>query len=151
MILIKYRQCFWILFRILIIHNVPEGIITYLTTNLELKSGLLMMVSISLHNIPEGITIAMPIYYSTNSKLKSFICVLVASLAEPLGALIAYLFIGNDLSNMFCAIMYSTVAGLMTTVALQELLPEAKLYSKKNAYLFIIVGFGIILISHLLL
>ena len=54
----------------LIIHNIPEGIITYITTNNSIKLGIPIAIAIAIHNIPEGISIAVPIYYSTKSKRK---------------------------------------------------------------------------------
>lgn len=38
----------------LIIHNIPEGIITFLTTTKDIKLGLPLACSIALHNIPDG-------------------------------------------------------------------------------------------------
>lgn len=135
----------------LIIHNIPEGIITYFTTNVEFETGLLLTISIALHNIPEGISIAIPIYYASKSKLKTFIYVLIASLAEPLGAIISHTLINKEISNMLIGILYALVAGIMVSIALTELLPESKLYSKKYSYFSILIGILIIFISHLLL
>ena len=135
----------------LVFHNIPEGIITYLTTTLELKSGILLTLSIALHNIPEGISIAVPIYYATNSKKKAFLLVFIAALSEPLGAIIAHLFLEDSLSNMLIAILYSLTAGIMVAISVTELIPEAKKYSIKYMLLFIVIGIIAILISHLLL
>lgn len=135
----------------LVIHNLPEGIITYLMADLELKAGILLAISIALHNIPEGISIAIPIYYSTNSKLKAFMLVFISALAEPIGALIACLFVREALSNMVIAILYALISGIMCSIAVTELLPEAKNYSLKYAYFFMLIGGIIILFSHLLL
>ena len=57
----------------IILHNIPEGIATFITTTNNVKLGVALTIAIALHNIPEGISISIPIYYSTNSKLKSFI------------------------------------------------------------------------------
>lgn len=135
---------------VIVLHNVPEGIITYLTTTIEYKTGLFLALSIACHNIPEGICIAIPIYYSTNSKLKAFGAVLVSALSEPLGAIIAHIFFEQKLSDMLIAILLALVAGIMTSLVFTEILPEAKKYSIKNTFLFFIIGFGLILISHLL-
>ena len=135
----------------LIIHNIPEGIITYLTTTIELKTGILLALSIGLHNIPEGISIAIPIYYATRNKFKALVYVLIASLSEPFGALLAFLFIKGQLSSMLLGILYSIVAGIMVSVSSVELLPEAKTYSNKYTYIFFLLGIVVIYISHLLL
>ena len=58
---------------VIMMHNIPEGIATFITTTNNIKLGVILTVAIALHNIPEGISISIPIYYSTNSKLKAFI------------------------------------------------------------------------------
>ena len=77
---------------VLVLHNVPEGIITFLTSETDINLGLKVAIAITLHNIPEGICIAVPIYYSTKSKSRAIITTLISGLSEPLGALITYLF-----------------------------------------------------------
>lgn len=39
----------------LIIHNIPEGIITYLTSTINIELGLSLAIAIALHNIPDGL------------------------------------------------------------------------------------------------
>ena len=46
----------------LMLHNLPEGILTFLSSSLDIKIGLKYSIAIMLHNIPEGIAIAIPIY-----------------------------------------------------------------------------------------
>ncbi len=38
----------------IIIHNVPEGIITFILSSSDVKLGLFLGICIALHNIPEG-------------------------------------------------------------------------------------------------
>ena len=76
----------------IIIHNIPEGIATFMTSASNISLGITLSIAIALHNIPEGISIAVPIYYAAGSKLKAFYYVLLSSLSEPFGAIIAYLF-----------------------------------------------------------
>ena len=77
----------------LMIHNLPEGILTFLSSSVDIKLGLKLSIAIMLHNIPEGIAIAVPIYYSTGSRGKAVINTLISGLSEPIGALLAYLFL----------------------------------------------------------
>lgn len=135
---------------VIILHNIPEGIITYLTTTIEYKTGLFLALSIACHNIPEGICIAVPIYYSTNSKRKALGAVVLSALSEPIGAIIAHMFFEENLSNMLISILLALVAGIMTSLVFTEILPEAKKYSLKNTFIFFIIGFGLIFLSHLL-
>ena len=55
----------------IIMHNIPEGIITYLTSVKSINLGINIALAIAMHNIPEGITIAVPIYYGKKKKKKS--------------------------------------------------------------------------------
>lgn len=134
----------------IIFHNIPEGIITYLTTTIEYKAGVFLALSIACHNIPEGICIAIPIYYSTNSKWKAFKMVVLSALSEPIGALLASLFFQERLSDMIIAIFLALVAGIMISLALTEILPEAKKYSLKYTVTYFLFSFGILFLSHLL-
>jgi Predicted divalent heavy-metal cations transporter len=134
----------------IVLHNIPEGIITYLTATIEYKTGILLAISIACHNIPEGICIAIPIYHSTNSKLKAFLAVLLAVLSEPLGAIIAYLFFQKHLSDMLIAILLALVSGFMAALVFTEILPEAQKYSAKNNIKYFGIGFILIFLIHLL-
>lgn len=134
----------------IVLHNIPEGIITYLTSTIEYKTGIILALSIACHNIPEGICIAIPIYYSTGSKLKAFKYVLISALSEPLGAIIAAMFLEKNLSDMVIGILLALVAGIMISLTITEILPEAKNYSKKDAFLYCFIGIIILFITHLL-
>ncbi len=56
----------------IVLHNIPEGIVTFLSASTNQKLGLSLALAISFHNIPEGISIAIPIYFSTKNKKKAF-------------------------------------------------------------------------------
>ena len=56
----------------IILHNIPEGIATFLTTNANAKLGITLAIAIALHNIPEGISISVPLYFGTGSKQKQY-------------------------------------------------------------------------------
>lgn len=116
----------------IIIHNLPEGIITFLTASVDKRLGFSLFIAISLHNIPEGISIAVPIYYSTKSRFKAFLYAFIAALSEPLGAILAYLFLKNFIDNFLLGILLSLIAGIMSNISLYELLPESLSYKRKK-------------------
>ena len=125
----------------IILHNIPEGILTFTAFNVNQKLGLTLALAITLHNIPEGISIAVPIYYSTKSKIKAFIYALISAVAEPIGALLSFLFLRNLVSNMMIGVMLSLVCGIMIFISLFELLKEAKKYNEdKLLNLFFVIG-----------
>ena len=136
----------------LIIHNIPEGIITFFTASNNIKLGISMTIAIAMHNIPEGISIGIPTYYSTNSKIKSFIYTFVAAISEIFGAFITYLFLSNYINNIIMGILFSVIAGIMIYISLYELLLESINY-KKTIYtiLFFLIGFVFMIINLLLL
>ncbi len=109
----------------MIIHNFPEGIITFITTTKDIKLGSSIALSIALHNIPEGIAIAIPIFYSTKSKSKAFFYTLIAALEEPIGAIIGFLFLKNINDYLF-GILLSITAGIMIYLALFEQIRESR-------------------------
>ena len=130
----------------LILHNIPEGITTFLTTTSNLKLGISLSLAIALHNIPEGIAIAIPIYYATNNRRKAFLYTVISGFSELLGAIIAFLFI-RKLSFLLLAILLSGTAGIMIDISIRELIPNALDYTNlKNCILGILLGSIIMLI-----
>ena len=130
---------------VLIMHNIPEGIITFLTSETDLKLGLKIAIAITLHNIPEGICIAVPIYYSTKRVGKAIKTTLISGLSEPLGAILAYLFLYKYISTDILNIIFIIVAGIMISLAINEILKESIKYSEKNnKYIYIGIIIGII-------
>lgn len=133
---------------VLILHNLPEGVATFLSSYQDISLGLKLSIAIMLHNIPEGISIAVPIYYSTKSYKKAFKATFISGIAEPLGAILAFIFLKNYISEMLISIILIIVAGLMITLSIQELLPKALEY-KENKFIYIglISGITIVLIN----
>lgn len=127
----------------IIVHNLPEGIITFLTSSVDIRLGTSLAIAILLHNIPEGISIAVPIYYSTKSKGKALLYTTIAALSEPLGAILAFLFLKNYITNFLLGIMLSLIAGIMTNISLYELFPESLSYNRKKISLLATI-FGLI-------
>ena len=128
---------------VLLFHNIPEGIITYISTNYNYKLGIKITISIIIHNIPEGISIAVPIYYATKSRFKAFIYTFVASIGEPLGAIIPLLFLKNLVGGVYISYILITVAILMINISIYKIFPNIK--TNKNIIIFIGLIIGLIL------
>ena len=135
---------------IIMLHNIPEGIATFITTTSNIKLGVILTIAIALHNIPEGISISIPIYYSTNSKIKAFLYTLISGMSEPLGALISYLFLSKFVNDIILGIIYSIIAGMMINIAINELYKEAIKYNKKNTTTYFLIGSFIMILNHIL-
>ena len=110
---------------VLILHNIPEGIITFLMSSKDIKIGISIAIAITLHNIPEGISIAIPIYYSTNNRKIAFIYTFISGFSELFGGIISYIFLNKYINNTTLFIILSITSGIMLYLALFELLPNA--------------------------
>lgn len=132
----------------IIMHNIPEGIITYLTSVKSINLGINIALAIAMHNIPEGITIAVPIYYGTKNKKKAFKIVLISALSEPIGALLAHILLRKMITDKTIGIILLLVAGIMSYLSIVELLPKALKYKeKKKTIIFFIIGIIIMYLS----
>ncbi len=123
---------------VLMLHNIPEGITTFISTSTNVKLGLSLSLAIALHNIPEGISIAVPIYYATKNKKKAFLYTIISGFSEFFGAIIAYLFIAKYVNNFILGMILAMTAGIMIHISIYELLPNSINYKKKK---LTVVGF----------
>ena len=118
----------------IIIHNVPEGIATFISTTRDTSLGISLTIAIALHNIPEGISIGVPIYYSTGSRFKAFLYTFISGLSEPFGALITYLFLAPFVNDIILGLLFSFIAGIMISIGFCELIPASKKYNYSFLY-----------------
>lgn len=116
----------------IIIHNIPEGIATYISSETNIKLGISITIAIAMHNIPEGISIAMPVYYATKNKKKAIGLTFLSGMSEPLGAVLAFLFLKPVISNTIMGGLFAIIAGIMTYISIIELLPAALKYKEKK-------------------
>ncbi|KAF6263885.1 zinc permease family [Scenedesmus sp. NREL 46B-D3] len=115
------------------LHNLPEGLATFVATLASPSAGIAIAVAIALHNIPEGVVVAMPIYYATKSRWRAFGWSFVSGLAEPIGGLLGYAVLaGNGMSPIAFAVMFGFVAGMMVYISVRELLPTALRYDPQD-------------------
>lgn len=132
----------------IILHNIPEGMATFISSYNDLSLGILLTISIALHNIPEGISIALPIYYETNKKFKTFMFTLISGFCELIGGLIAYFILHPFINNIVLGVLFSLIAGIMMFVAIFELLKEAVSYKNyKRIIIYFIIGLILTIIS----
>lgn len=133
----------------LMLHNFPEGIATFISAYQDMDLGIKLSIAIMLHNIPEGISIAVPIYYATHNKKEAIKKAFLSGLAEPLGAILAFLIFKNFVTESFLSIILLLVAGIMITISIEEMYPEVIKYKEKKLFYFGIgLGTIIVLINH---
>ena len=132
----------------IIMHNIPEGIATFVATNNDITLGITLAVAIAMHNIPEGISISVPIYYATGSRKKALLYTFISALSEPFGALLAYLFLKDIMNDIVLGILFSVIAGIMMQISFCELLPTARKYNNKKLLLiFFVIGIFFMLLK----
>ena len=135
----------------IIMHNIPEGIATFMTTSTNLSLGLSLTIAIALHNIPEGISIAVPIYYSTGNRKKALFYTFVSAISEPFGALLAFIFLKPFMNNLVMGLLMAMIAGIMSYISFFELLPKSLNYKNKSlSYIFFVIGIIFMAINHFL-
>lgn len=134
------------------IHNFPEGIATFTAALHDATIGVPIAIAIALHNIPEGISVAIPVYCATGNRKKAFIWSFLSGLAEPVGALLAFLILMPYLNNVVFGILFTAVAGIMVYISMDELLPTAEEYGEHHlAIAGLIAGMALMAVSILLL
>lgn len=108
------------------LHNLPEGMATFMAGYAGLHVGLPVAVSIALHNIPEGIAVSAPLYYGTGSRAKAFTFSALSGLSEPVGALLAFTVLRPFLSPLLFGVLFAWVAGIMLYLSFAGLIPSAQ-------------------------
>lgn len=114
------------------IHNFPEGLATFMAALSDPALGVSISLAIAIHNIPEGIAVAVPIYYATRSRKRSFWLSFTSGLAEPIGAVIGYFILSSFINEATFGVVFAGVAGIMIYISLDELLPTAEEYGEHH-------------------
>ncbi|MGJ9457560.1 zinc transporter ZupT [Oceanobacillus sp. CF4.6] len=134
------------------IHNFPEGIATFVSALQDPSIGIAIAVAVAIHNIPEGIAVSVPIYYATGDKKKAFKLSFLSGLAEPVGAIVAFLILMPFLTETLFGIIFAMVAGIMVFISLDELLPAAKKYDEAHLSIYgVMTGMAVMAVSLVLL
>lgn len=134
---------------VLVLHNLPEGVATFLSSYNDIEIGLNLAFAIACHNIPEGICIAVPLYYSTKSKSRAVKATLFSGLSEFFGAILAFLFLSKFMTEVMISFILIGVSGIMISLAINELYKESYKYNNnKYFYLGIIIAFVFIILQH---
>lgn len=110
------------------LHNLPEGLATFTLAAQDVILSLGVIIAIAIHNIPEGIAISIPVYQATHSKRKAFLYSFLSGMAEPIGGVLGFLIIKTLFPNLCVGLLFALVAGIMTYISIDTLLPLSKDY-----------------------
>jgi ZIP family zinc transporter len=133
------------------IHNLPEGLVTFVGTLADPKIGIAIAVAIAVHNIPEGISVSVPIYFATGSRKKAFWLSFLSGVSEPIGALIGYTILRPIFSETVFGVLFGSVAGIMVFISLDELFPAAREYGEGHLAIYgLLCGMAVMALSLLL-
>ncbi len=136
----------------LAIHNFPEGLAMGVAVLESAQYGVVLMAAIALHNIPEGIAVAAPIQAGGGGRLKATLIAMATGFTEPLGALFALLILGPLLTPFMVGCSLAFVGGIMTVVAYNELIPQAREQDRpKHLLVGAVFGAAVMQMSLLLL
>jgi ZIP family zinc transporter len=132
-------------------HNFPEGFAVAASSLSSGSPSYAIPLAIAVHNVPEGIAIAVPVMAASGSRTKALKLAFLSGMAEPLGAAVAFLCMNvagaiaseDSVNNLLCI-----VGGIMTSVAVFELLPDAWQYGQPVAcYVRFLAGCVLMLVS----
>ncbi|MFM8258884.1 MAG: zinc transporter ZupT [Vulcanococcus sp.] len=134
------------------IHNVPEGLATFLGALANPQLGVSIAVAIGIHNIPEGLAVSAPVYFATGSRKIAFWVSFLSGLAEPIGGLIGFVLFRTLPNPVAFGLVFAGLAGVMVYVSLDELLPAARDYGEQDlAIASLVAGMAVMAISLVLL
>lgn len=132
----------------LAIHNFPEGIATFIAAIEDPQVGVAIAIAVAIHNIPEGIAVSVPIYFATKSRKRAFWFSFMSGLAEPMGAIVAYLILMPFMSTTLLAVLFAAVAGIMVYISLDELLPAAREYGEHHISIYgLLIGMAVMALT----
>ncbi|MFR7825205.1 MAG: ZIP family metal transporter [Odoribacter splanchnicus] len=148
-----YRRVAILVLLTITAHSFVEGLATFLSFLATPLVAIPLVLSIIVHNFPEGMTIGAlfnKISDSMNRRRAIFYSV-IASLFEPIGALMAYIFILKYSNPVLTGILKAFLSGLLVATALNELIPNSQLKgNRKVSVQSIILGMfimGVVLVS----
>jgi len=110
------------------IHNLPEGLATFVGTLDDPAVGVGLAVAIAIHNIPEGLCVAIPIYYATHDRWQAFKWAFISGISEPIGAGLGWAILYRVIDDTVYGVVFGLVGGMMVNICIHELLPTAFRY-----------------------
>ena len=110
------------------LHNLPEGLATFVATLNDPSVGVALAVAIAIHNIPEGVCVSVPVYYATGNRFKGFMWAFWSGIAELIGAALGDAVL-SGMGPAAYGVLFGLVGGMMVAISIKELIPTAYSYA----------------------
>lgn len=113
-----------LVFIVLFAHSLPEGFAigtAYASATAGL--GLFVVIAIAIQNIPEGTSVAIPMSIEGRSAAAQFWAATLSSAPQPVGAVLAYVFVEHV--EALLALSFGFAAGAMLALVARQLVPDA--------------------------
>jgi ZIP family zinc transporter len=123
------------------LHNIPEGVAIGSGGSHDFRFGVLLAIMIGLHNIPEGMAIAAPLLIGGIKKQKVLFLTAMSGGTTLLGGFAGILLGG--ISDFVIAVSLSAAGGAMLYIIFGEIIPQSIVLTK-NRITSVITLFGII-------
>ncbi|KAL7752869.1 Zinc transporter [Sorochytrium milnesiophthora] len=129
----------------IVIHKLPEGLITFTSSSHSPGMGVMLTLAIALHNVPEGVAIAMPVLVATQSRVKSFLtAAALGGLTQPLGAFLGYALVewSSIEHEALFGCTFAAASGVLAMLVAKGMLPMAYRLDKygKRVWKWLLVG-----------
>jgi ZIP family zinc transporter len=105
---------------------------------------IFVAAAISLHNIPEGIACATAIFNAGGTRKWACFIATMSGMVEPVFAVLSVVMLGPWLTIRLIDLSLVSVAGVMITVSVRELIPQAVDGSARHAVAGIVSGFVLV-------
>lgn len=124
-------------------HSFIDGIVYSITFTVSIFTGALAAVGMVLHEFPEGIITYLLLTRSGFSERKAlWLAFLAAAVSTPLGTLVSHPFI-SLISKPFLGALLALSAGALIYVGATHLLPQAERESKRYSLLAFLAGVAV--------
>lgn len=128
------------------IHSLLDGVMYSVMFRASTLVGILSGIGMVVHEFAEGVVTYSVLLKSGMSVRKSLLAAfMVAGASTPLGAFVAYPFLGG-LSESQIGLALGFVVGVLIYISASHLLPEVREEERKHSYLAFVAGVGLALL-----
>lgn len=114
------------------IHNIVEGMATFMTCMIDLKTGFFLVIGVSMHNLVLGLSVGSEYYAHSRNKKGLLLMLIFLGLSTLLGGVIMAIFDIYLESNYILGIILSLTVGMIVYIVFFELIPHFFELRKKN-------------------